>query len=128
MLITDAQEFERYVESKTFSRFIEQRHFKKWPKWAKVTMGTSLLGTFALKAAQSAAVVIGGQRFRLTTSGNNGWAQDKRMDAAIVAALRNATNMRVESRTNSGGLLADIYRLKGAASAIDAAALGCVRR
>ena len=79
-------------------------------------------------AAQSAVVAIDGQRFRLVTGGNNGWAADKRMDAAIVAALRNATAMRVESRSVSGGLLVDLYRTKGAASAIDAAALGCVRR
>ncbi len=79
-------------------------------------------------AAQSAVVAIDGQRFRLVTGGNNGWAADKRMDAAIVAALRNATAMRVESRSVSGGLLVDVYRTRGAASAIDAAALGCVRR
>ena len=52
---------------------------------------------------------------------------DARMDAAIVAAMRSAPSMSVESRAETGGAIADTYRLRGAATAIDAAALGCAR-
>ena len=50
-----------------------------------------------------------------------------RMDAAIVAAMRSAPSMSVESGTATGGAIADTYRLRGAATAIDAAALGCAK-
>lgn len=46
-------------------------------------------------------------------------------DAAIIAAMRSAPSMSVASSTASGRAIADTYRLRGAATAIDAAALGC---
>lgn len=72
-------------------------------------------------------LTIGSRRFILTGNGAHGWASDARMDAAIVAAMRSAPSMSVESTSTSGGSIADTYRLRGAATAIDAAALGCAR-
>ncbi|KTE40706.1 MULTISPECIES: hypothetical protein [unclassified Sphingopyxis] len=72
-------------------------------------------------------LTIGSRRFILTGNGAHGWASDARMDAAIVAAMRSAPSMSVESSSTSGGSIADTYRLRGAATAIDAAALGCAR-
>lgn len=70
-------------------------------------------------------LTVGSRRFILTGSGAHGWAGDARMDAAIIAAMRSAPSMSVESATPAGGAIADTYRLRGAATAIDAAALGC---
>ncbi len=72
-------------------------------------------------------LTIGSRRFILTGNGAHGWAGDTRMDAAIVAAMRSAPSMSVESTSANGGSIADTYRLRGAATAIDAAALGCAR-
>jgi hypothetical protein len=72
-------------------------------------------------------LTVGSRRFILTGNGLHGWASDARMDAAIIAAMRSAPSMSVESGTESGGAIADTYRLRGAATAIDAAALGCAR-
>ena len=69
----------------------------------------------------------GGRRFRLTPSGNSGWATDRRMDLAIVAAMRSATSLSVESVGRNGRSIVDAYTLRGAPSAIDAAALGCIK-
>lgn len=71
---------------------------------------------------------IGERRFRLAAGGADAWAQDARADAAIVAAMRSATSMSIETRDIRGQPFADAYRLRGAATAIDAAALGCARR
>jgi hypothetical protein len=68
----------------------------------------------------------GGRRFRLTGEGNGGWATDRRMDLAIIAAMRSATSLSVESIGRDGRSIVDAYALRGAPSAIDAAALGCV--
>ncbi|WP_033073761.1 hypothetical protein [Sphingopyxis sp. MWB1] len=70
---------------------------------------------------------IGARRFILTGQGVHGWARDQRMDAAIIAAMRSAPSMSIEGRGAEGGAIADTYRLRGAATAIDAAALGCAR-
>lgn len=73
------------------------------------------------------ALVIGDRRFELVGSGTDAWAADRRADAAIVAAMRQGGAMRIEARAARGGVLVDRYLLRGAATAIDAAALGCAR-
>jgi len=72
-------------------------------------------------------VSVAGRRFQLTANRSDGWSQDKRMDAAIIAAIRSATSMTVESIGRDGKPIVDAYRLRGAATAIDAASLGCSR-
>jgi hypothetical protein len=70
---------------------------------------------------------IGDQRFPLVGGKADAWAPDKQRDAAIVAAMRSGTSMSVAGRARTGGGFADSYALRGAATAIDAAALGCGR-
>lgn len=70
---------------------------------------------------------VGGQRFALVAGVADAWAQDQRMDAAIVAAMRSATSMTVSARGGSSGGFSNSYALAGAASAMDAAMLGCAQ-
>ncbi|TNE41491.1 MAG: hypothetical protein EP321_14405 [Sphingomonadales bacterium] len=69
---------------------------------------------------------IGDRRFALLASAGAGWAQDARMDAAIIAAMRTTRTMSVEGKAGNGRAFYDLYVLRGAATAIDAAALGCI--
>lgn len=73
------------------------------------------------------ALRIGSQRFALTGGGGDAWAQDKAMDAAIIAAMRSAPTMTVSARDRRGRVFSDRYALSGAATAMDAAAVGCAR-
>lgn len=73
------------------------------------------------------SLVIGGRSFRLTGGGADAWAQDRTMDAAIVAAMRSTPRMTIRATDRSGRRYSDSYSLAGAASAIDAATLGCAR-
>ncbi len=97
-----------------------------WPK-------SRIRGQFYVRLSKTRAagrelrLTIGSRRFILTGNGAHGWAGDPRMDAAIVAAMRSAPSMSVESGTANGRAIADTYRLRGAATAIDAAALGCAK-
>jgi hypothetical protein len=75
------------------------------------------------EAAGSVRLSIGDKRFTLVAKGRNAWAADARQDAAIVAAMRSASRMSV-----SGGGFTDRYTLSGAATAIDAATVGCAKR
>ena len=70
-------------------------------------------------------LAIGGQSFDLVAADANAWAQDRRMDAAIVALMRSAAQLTVSGKAGDGRAFRDSYRLEGAASALDAAALGC---
>lgn len=70
---------------------------------------------------------IAERRFALVAGSTDGWATDARMDAAIVAAMRSAETLSIEGTGANGRAFADIYALKGAATAMDAAALGCAR-
>ena len=78
---------------------------------------------------QGSAVLlrIDDRTFQLIGGGVNAWAADPRADAEIVAAMRAGLAMSVETRTERGALLRDTYRLRGAATAIDAAAIACAR-
>jgi hypothetical protein len=70
---------------------------------------------------------IGRDRFQLTGGGGDAWAVDRRMDAAIVAAMRSASRMTVSARDAAGLNFANSWALPGAATAMDAAAIGCVQ-
>lgn len=72
-------------------------------------------------------LTIGEQRFQLTGGGGDAWAADKRMDAAIVAAMRSARFMVVSARGANGRTFGNIWQLAGAATAMDAAAIGCAQ-
>lgn len=70
---------------------------------------------------------VGERRFELISGNADAWAPDARTDAAVVAAIRSGRSMSVETLGKGGQPFADIYALRGAATAIDAAALRCVR-
>ncbi len=76
---------------------------------------------------EGATLRIGDRSFVLATLGRDAWAQDSRMDAAIVAAARSASRMTVTARDGNGRRFTDRYDLAGAATAMDAAVVGCAR-
>ena len=68
---------------------------------------------------------IGNQPFMLVSRGNLAWSDGPLQERAMIAALRGATGMTVESRDGAGRRFIDPYSLDGAATAIDAAAAAC---
>lgn len=81
----------------------------------------------AIQQGGAIRLAIGGERFELTGGGGDAWARDQRMDAAIVAAMRSAGSMTISARDTAGRLFTDQYSLEGAATAMDAATVGCAR-
>lgn len=79
---------------------------------------------------QGSAVLlrIDGRAFQLVGGGYDAWAPDARADAEIQAAMRTGLALVVETRSAQGLIVRDLYGLRGAATAIDAAALACARR
>jgi hypothetical protein len=71
---------------------------------------------------------IGDRRFQLIGGGGDAWAANNGDNAAIIASMRSAPQMRVSARDARGRRFSDYWRLAGAASAMDAAAIGCARR
>ena len=78
-------------------------------------------------ASAPVTLIIGDRRFNMIAGGADVWAPDPRIDAAIVAAMRSNSSMRIATRAATGTGFAETYALKGAATAMDAAALGCAR-
>jgi hypothetical protein len=70
---------------------------------------------------------IGSERFELAGGGGDAWAADIRMNAAIVAAMRSARAMTLSATDAAGRRFSSTWALTGAASAMDAAAIGCAR-
>ncbi len=84
---------------------------------------------FRLSREQSATprlrLAIGRQRFDLTGGGSDAWAANAGDDAAIVAAMRSASRLSIRAVDNRGNRFTDRYSLEGAATAMDAATVGC---
>lgn len=72
-------------------------------------------------------LTIDDRSITLVGNGADAWAANPRADASIVAALRSGRSMSIATVAATGGGFADTYALRGAATAIDAAALGCAR-
>lgn len=71
---------------------------------------------------------VGDQPFLLVTRTGWAWSRGPLQAQAIVAAMRDAPAMRVESRDATGVRYSDPYLLDGAPTAIDAAAARCALR
>lgn len=77
------------------------------------------------RAGATVMLRVGNQPFLLVSRGNLAWSAGPRQDRAIIAALRGATGMTIESRDMAGRRFVDPYSLSGAPTAIDAAAAAC---
>lgn len=95
--------------------------------WPKKSDDYQVYVRFSRDRSSNSVVTLtaGGRRFRLDGNRTEAWAKDQRMNIAIVAALRSSASMSIESTGRDGRAIVDAYRLRGAASAIDAAALAC---
>ncbi len=97
-----------------------------WPRRdVRGQMHMRLSRTIRDKAPVS--LTIGRQSFALVGRRSNAWAKNRTMDAAIVAAMRSADTMIVRSVDAKGRRFSDRYRLRGVATAMDAATIGCAR-
>lgn len=72
-------------------------------------------------------LTIAGRSFNLEGSGVNAWAANAQDDAAIVAAMRSANTMQISASDQRARRFTDRYSLDGAATAMDAASVGCAR-
>lgn len=96
--------------------------------WPKKNVSHQVYVRFSRDRSSNAGATLNaaGRRFRLIADEKGGWGADRRSDLAIVAAIRAASSLSIESIGRDGRAIVDAYSLRGAASAIDAAALGCV--
>jgi hypothetical protein len=77
------------------------------------------------RVGSSVILTVGNQPFLLTARGDWAWSRGPSQEAAIIAAVRAATGMRIEARDAGGNRFTDPYALDGAPTAIDAAAAAC---
>ena len=82
----------------------------------------------ATRGGSAVLLRVDGRLFQLVGGGRDAWAPDGRADAEIQAAMRAGIDLTVETRATDGLLVRDQYRLRGAATAMDAAAIACARR
>ena len=75
--------------------------------------------------ADALRMVVGDVAVPLVTRGVHAWTTSPAGDARVRAAMRAATSLSITGPAGRGRSIADTYRLSGAASAIDAATLGC---
>ncbi len=96
-----------------------------WPARARREVLFLRLST-ARDEAAPVTLSVGERHFRLTGRGDGVWSPDPATDRAAVAALRGERSMSVEAVAPGGRPFVDTYLLSGAATAIDAATLGCL--
>lgn len=98
--------------------------------WPKRGLGHQIYVHLSRERSTNSGITLsaGGRRFRLIAKGDYGWAKDRQTDMAIIAAIRSAQSLSITSMARDGRTIVDAYATRGAASAIDAAALGCAGR
>lgn len=87
--------------------------------------GRLLVHAYLRRQARQGATVmlaIDEQDYLLDATGQDAWSRGEGQEVAIVAALRNATRMRVTATDRAGVRFTDYYPLAGINTAIDAAA------
>jgi hypothetical protein len=99
-------------------------------QWPGRGRGGQLHIRLSREKRQGSAVLlrIDGRAFQLIGGGRDAWAPDARADAEIQAAMRTGVDFVVETRSTQGLIVRDLYRLRGAATAMDAAAIACAPR
>lgn len=107
-----------------------QREFQPYATiawWPRAQVRGQVHFRLSRKLAANAPIVlsIGGQKIALTGGGADAWASDKRGDAAVIAAMRSAKEMTVAARGADGQGFSNTWPLEGAATAMDAATVGC---
>lgn len=80
------------------------------------------------RGSSTVMLQIGDQPFLLVTRDGWAWSRGPLQAQAIIAALRDGTSMRIDSRDVAGERFSDPYLLDGAPTAIDAAAARCALR
>ena len=97
--------------------------------WPRRGLRNQIHFRLSRKLSPGSAITLstGGQRFALTGGGGDAWAVDQRMDAAIIAAMRSANEMTVSARGADRRGFSNTWTLAGAATAMDAATIGCAR-
>jgi len=98
-----------------------------WPE-RKVRGAVHIVLSRAVAEGGAVRLTVGERRFDLLARGRNAWARGTGEDAAIIAGMRSAARMSVAARGTNGGSFTDRYALAGAATAIDAATVGCAQR
>ena len=98
-----------------------------WPD-RKVRDALHMVLSSEVAAKGNVRLTVGDKRFDLVAKGRNAWARDSRDDAAIIAGIRSASRMSVSATSTKGSGFTDRYSLNGAATAIDAATVGCAKR
>jgi len=107
----------------------EYQPFASIGTWPRRKLRNQLHIRLSRRVSPAGAITlrIGAQGFELAGGGGDAWAKDRAMDAAIVAAMRSAGAMTVTARGRDGRAFTDRYRLTGAATAMDAATVGCAK-
>ncbi|RPF70668.1 invasion associated locus B family protein [Aurantiacibacter spongiae] len=111
------------------ARSRERAGFASIATWPARQIRGQLFIRMSRTPAQGARVslAVGKERFVLTGNGGDVWAAGPQEDAAILTAMRAAASMTVSARDTRGNRFADRYSLNGAATAMDAASVGCAR-
>jgi hypothetical protein len=126
----DNERFFAIAEPQSASADEGQRPFASVGWWPGRGLAGQLHVRLGREKRQGSAVLlrVDGRTFQLVSGPRDAWAPDARADADIVAAIRTGIEMSVETRSARGQIMRDLYRLRGAATAIDAAAIACRRR
>ena len=108
-------------------RAIDWKPFAAVGTWPARNVRSQIHFRLSREKREGSAVLlkIADQTFQLLAGRRDAWAPDARADAQIVAAMRSGVEMTIETRGANGALVRDAYRLQGAATAIDAAAIAC---
>lgn len=107
----------------------ERQAFVSVSYWPQQRQRDQIYFRLSRPKRQGSAILlrIDDRTFQMMGGGADAWAPDRTADAFITRAMRTGLAMTIETRGEGGATIRDRYVLRGAATAIDAAAIGCAR-
>jgi hypothetical protein len=91
----------------------------------KVRNEISVLAGYVYKPKTQVEVAISGKKFFLFVDGDSAWAEDEKIDEAVVKELMKGSKLTVRGTSARGTTTTDTYSLKGSTAALKKISEAC---
>ena len=84
-----------------------------------ITYEPQFIAGYDLKEGSKVAVTIGDKKFSMFTKGKSAWVENAAEEPALIAAMRDGADMRVQAQSGRGNATSYFFSLKGITAALN---------
>ena len=84
----------------------------------KVSFEPQFIASYNLEENSKVSVIIDGKSFSMFTKGKSAWAENEAEEPALIAAMKDGSNMKVQAKSGRGNPTSYVFSLKGISAAL----------